>query len=222
VRIPNGADIEVYKNRTLVCSIKSEVEINSIPILDDEEKEGLKELVNRHLETKSKICDGVASSFYGLSNVGSSLHRCKYEGGGDFPDFLLKLTLKAFRKTCGKAQFDLLLYVPPTISGDLVKNFASRISEILKIPISHKLIKERATNPQKIYQNAYLKKENIAMAFTYSMADEIKGKRILLIDDIYDSGATIKEIGKLLTNLGAKLIVPLVIARTVGGDIKND
>ena len=41
----------------------------------------------------------------------------------------------------------------------------------------------------------------------------------MLIDDIFDSGATIKEIGKLLTNFGAKQIATLVIARTVGGDI---
>ena len=49
--------------------------------------------------------------------------------------------------------------------------------------------------------------------------EEIKGKTILLIDDIFDSGASIKEIGKYLTNIGALKIAPLVIARTVGGDL---
>jgi len=42
---------------------------------------------------------------------------------------------------------------------------------------------------------------------------------MLLIDDIFDSGATIKEIGKYLSKLGAVKVVPLVIAKTVGGDI---
>ena len=46
----------------------------------------------------SNIVNGVAASYYGVSNVGTAIHRCKYENGGDFPDFLLKLTLKAFRK----------------------------------------------------------------------------------------------------------------------------
>jgi len=41
----------------------------------------------------------------------------------------------------------------------------------------------------------------------------------LLFDDICDSYATIKEIGKYLTNLGAAKIAPLVIAKTVGGDL---
>jgi ATP-dependent DNA helicase RecQ len=40
----------------------------------------------------------------------------------------------------------------------------------------------------------------------------------LLIDDIYDSGATIKEIGRMLSQFGAKKIAPLLIAKTIGSD----
>src|SRR5690606_12097237 len=49
----------------------------------------------------SNIVNGVAASYYGVSNVGAALHRSKYEQGGDFPDFLLSLILKAFRKKFG-------------------------------------------------------------------------------------------------------------------------
>jgi ATP-dependent DNA helicase RecQ len=42
-----------------------------------------------------------------------------------------------------------------------------------------------------------------------------------LIDDIFDSGCTIKEIGRYLTLHGAMIIAPLVIAKTVGGDVQN-
>lgn len=70
-----------------------------------------------------------------------------------------------------------------------------------------------------MFENAYLKSDNVSHAFTYAAPNEIRGKRILLIDDIFDSGATIKEIGKVLTNLGAIKIAPIVIARTVGGDL---
>jgi len=167
------------------------------------------------------LINGIAASYYGVSNVGSTIHRCKYENGGDFPDYLLKLTLKAFRKKFGNQKFDLVIYVPPTESGDLVKNFAVKISSVLKIPVSHKLIKVHTTKPQKVFQNSFLKKDNVAEAFTYTEPSELLGKSVLLIDDIFDSGATIKEIGKLLTNFEAEIIAPLVIAKTVGGDIKN-
>ncbi len=165
------------------------------------------------------LANGVAASYYGVTNVGDTLHRCKYENGGDFPDFLLRLTLKAYRKKFGQERFDLILYVPPTKSGDLVKNFAMKVSQILKFPVSHNLTKQRVTSEQKIFENAYLKSDNVKDAFVYKKPEEIKGKNILLIDDIFDSGATVKEIGRYLTNLGAIKIVPLVIARTVGGDL---
>ena len=172
-----------------------------------------------HFSECLQLVNGVAASYYGVSNVGAALHRSKYENGGDYPDFLLRLILKAYRKKFGQEIYDLVLYVPPTKSGDLVKNFASKVSQVLKFPISHNLNKIRQTKEQKIFENGYLKSDNVSGAFSYSAPDEICGKSILLIDDIFDSGSTIKEIGKYLSNLGALRIAPLVIARTVGGDL---
>lgn len=168
---------------------------------------------------RSNIVNGVASSYYGVSNVGSAIHRSKYEQGGDFPDFLLRQTLKAFRNAYGESHFDYILYVPPTESGDLVRHFAEKLSYVLKIPISHGLIKIGETKPQKVFKNGHLKKENVTDKFQYSRPEEVEGKSVVLFDDIFDSGATIKEIGKMLTAIGVDTIAPLVIARTVGGDI---
>ena len=167
----------------------------------------------------SNIVNGVASSYYGVSNVGSALHRSKYEAGGDFPNFLLSLILKAFRKKFGQEVFDLVVYVPPTISGDLVKNFATKAAQVLKFPISHNLVKSRRTEMQKFFENSYLKSDNVHGAFTFAVPAEVSGKSILLIDDIFDSGATVKEVGRILTTFGAVKIAPIVIARTVGGDL---
>ena len=167
----------------------------------------------------SNIINGVASSYYGVSTVGSALHRSKYEGGGDFPNFLLSLILKAFRKKFGHEVFDLVVYVPPTTSGDLVKNFATKVAQVLKFPISHNLVKKRETQMQKVFENSYLKTDNVHGAFTFAVPAEVSGKNILLIDDIFDSGATVKEVGRILTTFGAVKIAPIVIARTVGGDL---
>ena len=89
----------------------------------------------------------------------------------------------------------------------------------MKIPVSTSLIKTRDTNEQKVFENAYLKMDNVKDAFTLRNPIEIIGKSILLIDDIFDSGASIKEIGRYLSKFGAIKIAPLVIAKTVGGDI---
>jgi len=173
------------------------------------------------LEVESKnsnLVNGVAASFYGISNVGAAIHRSKYENGGDYPDFLVSLLLKAYRKRYGNEKFDMILYIPPTKSGDLVRNISQKISTVLRIPISHALQKSRVTQEQKVFENHYLKSENVSDAFTVDNQGQIDGKRILLIDDIYDSGATIKEVGKFLSKCGATLVAPLVLAKTVGGD----
>ena len=167
---------------------------------------------------ESNLVDGVAGSYYGVSHVGSAIHRCKYANGGDFPDFLISLMVKAFNSKFRKNMFDFILYVPPTISGDLVRNLALKVSKILKIPISHDLIKTRHTQKQKIFENTLLKSENVSGAFSVKDPQSIERKRILLIDDIFDSGCTIQEIGKYLSRQGASKIAPLVLAKTVGGD----
>ena len=186
--------------------------------LTGEKQQQFATLLSNHM-MKEKLLNGVASSYYGVSSIGAALHRSKYENGGDFPDFLLRLTLKAFRKKYGQEKFDLIVYVPPTESGNLVKNFAEKLSQVLEVPISHKLIKTEVTQPQKVFKNSYLKKDNVTHKFSYLQPNELVGKSIILFDDIFDSGATIKEIGNVLTKFGVAKIAPLVIARTVGGDI---
>ncbi len=170
-------------------------------------------------ESKSNhIITGVATSYYGNTNVGCAVKRSKYEGGGYFPDFLAKQTLSAFRKHFKDMRFDLILFVPPTTSGDLVENFAGRISRTLKVPLSRNLIKTRETELQKQFYTSHAKKDNLKGAFTYTEPDDIVNKNILLIDDVYDSGITLKEIGAMLTKLGANIIAPLVIAKTISRD----
>ena len=194
--------------------------IPNVKILNKNDIGILNDLTNATVKI-SKMVDGVASSYYGITNIGATIHRCKYENGGDFPSHLLKQTLRAFRHKYKNDKFDLVIYVPPTESGELVKNFAEKVAKTLKINISHKLQKINKTNPQKVFQNAILKRDNVKDVFNYTDKSEINGKNIILVDDIYDSGATIKEIGKYLTKLGAIKIAPLVIAKTVGGDING-
>lgn len=220
-----------------LCDYLGDSKQNSCGICDNDKRQKLSFSVNDEIEKKlqefretffpklevetlkSNIANGVAASYYGVSNVGGALRHSKSEGGGDFPDWLVSLTLKAFAKHYDKGDFDLILYVPPTESGELVKHFAEKIADALKIKISDKLVKKAPTSPQKMFLSGITKHDNVKDKFIYENPEDIAGKRILLIDDIFDSGYTIKEIGLCLTKAGAEKIVPLVIAKTVGSDL---
>lgn len=216
IKTPN----QILVERTVLCNDESIKTINvyneKITISDFTRDEML--IIQERLSKASRLVDGYAASYYGVSNIGAALHRCKYENGGDFPDFLLKKTLSVFGKKFKSIHFDLVLYIPPTKSGDLVKNFAIKFAKAIGVELSHNLIKTCITKEQKIFQNSYSKQENVRGAFDISESI-VKDKTILLLDDIYDSGATIKEVGHLLTDKGAKVIVPIVIAKTVGGTL---
>lgn len=165
---------------------------------------------------KYHLTDGVAASYYGISGIGQMIHKSKYEGGGDFPPYLVGITLRAMRKFYGNKHFDYIVFVPPTVSGPLVEHFAMSISELTHIPLLNAIVKTRPTEEQKQFQNAFNKKDNVTDAF--AVTTDVRDKTLLLIDDIYDSGATLKEIGKVLAMAGAKEICPLVIAKTLGSD----
>ncbi len=214
---PDRIQLEKTENDAERRSVRTVTEYhNGIPSSDYTEKEN--EIIKDLLGKASRLVDGYAASYYGVSNVGAALHRSKYENGGDFPDFLLRMTLSVFGKKFKGVHFDRVMYLPPTKSGDLVKNFAVKFAQVIGVPISHDLVKVRVTDEQKVFQNKFCKRDNVAGAFD---VDEqvVRGKAILLLDDIYDSGATLNEVGNLLTRKGARYIVPIVIAKTIGGTL---
>ena len=185
-----------------------------LPVL---EVETFKKVRGKSVPT-SKMKNGVAGAFYWVSNVGAVIERCKYgDPREDFPDFLMRLTMKAYRKKLAQHKFDLVMFVPPTESGDLVERFATLIASILDIPLGPQILKKKKTKPQRTLANGYLKRENVSGVFMVESAAKIKDKKVLLIDDVFESGATIKEVGSMLTKCGATLIAPLVIAKKMGG-----
>lgn len=137
----DGFNFELCVNHQQIAKFRTKQELEKLSI---EYKEDFLKLFLNHL-SKEKLINGVAASYYGVSHVGAALHRSKYGQGGDFPDFLLSLILKAFRKKFGQEKFDLVVYVPPTASGELVRNFAIKIAQVLKFPISHNLQKVKQT-----------------------------------------------------------------------------
>lgn len=165
--------------------------------------------------------DGIAASYYGFSDIGKIIHSCKYGSGGPFPDELLEITLCAYQKHLASTPYDLVLYVPSTESGDLVAQFSRKFALRIDVPLSDNLYKTRDTQPQRLLGNGYLKHDNVKGAFAYHDPAELSDKTILLVDDVCDSGHTIKEIGRYLSRHNVAAITPLVIAQIVNSDIKQ-
>lgn len=74
------------------------------------------------------------------------------------------------------------------------------------------LLRCRWTNPQTGLNKAR-RKTNIANAFRVDAPEKAAGKHILLIDDVYTTGATVDECARILIQAGAARVDVLTLAR---------
>ena len=57
--------------------------------------------------------------------------------------------------------------------------------------------------------------KNVAGAFALRRPDELKDLDVLLIDDVFTTGATMNECARVLKDAGASRVTALTIARAV-------
>ncbi|OEU79721.1 MAG: hypothetical protein BA872_05565 [Desulfobacterales bacterium C00003060] len=76
------------------------------------------------------------------------------------------------------------------------------------------LSRNRHTKPQTTLSRAERRK-NIKGAFSLRHSEKIKGQKILLVDDVYTTGATVNECARVLKKGGAEFVDILTLARAV-------
>jgi len=118
--------------------------------------------------------------------------------------------------------FKKYIVVPIPLHKDRLKErgfnqatcFARAVALHYKLPIEQNLLfRVKETKPQ-VKLDWEKRKNNLEKAFTVSKPGRIEGKNIILIDDVYTSGATINEAVRTLRSSGAKKIIALVLAKT--------
>jgi predicted amidophosphoribosyltransferase len=57
--------------------------------------------------------------------------------------------------------------------------------------------------------------QNIKGAFKVRIPEKVYGKKVLLVDDVYTTGATVNECARVLLRAGARLVDVLTVARAV-------
>lgn len=78
----------------------------------------------------------------------------------------------------------------------------------------YSLQRVRPTRPQ-VELDEKERRRNVAGAFRVTRPQQIEGRRILLVDDVYTTGATVDECSRVLLRAGAKGVDVLVLARAV-------
>ena len=115
-------------------------------------------------------------------------------------------------------QFDIIIPVPSSAQREFspVHEFCKALSRVLNKPMQISLVKTRQTRPQKEMKTLPQKRDNVAGAFALNSV--ITGKRVLVVDDLFDSGATLEEITRLLLKHKAARVNVLTFTKTIHAD----
>lgn len=132
-----------------------------------------------------------------------------------------RLMAKGCQDFVAESHIDLIIPVPLHPKRLRWRGFnqavllARQVSRANNIPLDpFVLYRRRETLPQTQLAEDE-RRTNVRGAFMLHSDPPIHGKSLLLVDDVYTSGATVNECSRMLTKGGAKQVYVLTFARTV-------
>ena len=167
--------------------------------------------------TKYPFLDSWTALWHYQDKVRRSILRYKFYGRRNYAAaYARMLGVKLLKEE--RAEFDLITWVP--ISAKRLKKrgfdqgqlLAENLGEELKIPVTPLLKKIRDNPPQSGIVGHAHRKANVLGAYIMTDSQTLKGKRILLLDDILTTGATAGECARVLLTAGAEEVHLAVIA----------
>lgn len=126
----------------------------------------------------------------------------------NFPKKILNAFIEYYKSSNLKS--DILLFIPSNKNNNIMNFFADNISKELNIKKENALIFNNEIKEQKYLETLKEREENIKNAFNIISPEKFINKKILLIDDVFASGFTLKEAIKLLKENNIKNIECIV------------
>lgn len=153
--------------------------------------------------------DSWVAVWYYKGYIRDSLHRFKFRRARHYADVYGRLLAMRILSEYPEG-FDLLTWAPIsslrrfTRGYDQVELLAEAVGRELGMEPVRTLKKTRNNRPQSRITGQAQRKANVLGVYRAVCPDKIKGKRILLLDDIITTGATAGECARVLLTAGAK------------------
>jgi len=153
------------------------------------------------------------------SELGELLYRLKYQADKSVVDELAR-TVGAFVQQWSKA-LNAIVPVPPTLANRAcqpVVLVAKALGEYLGLPCIERAVWKTKDTPQLKDVSDYNERLGLlAGAFSVDMS-EVGGRKVLLLDDLYRSGATLNAVASALYDQGgAAEVYAIAMTRTRRG-----
>jgi ComF family protein len=150
-----------------------------------------------------------------------AIHRFKY--GGVFPlvSVFADLLYPAFQRLTRDYPVDLLVPVPLHTRRLRERGFnqalllAKELSKRTGIPYEERALKKIKDTPVQITLKKRERRKNLTKAFQVKDREAINGKSVMLVDDVYTTGATVNECSRALRTAGAEMVAVITVARAL-------
>ena len=143
------------------------------------------------------------------------VYNLKYGGGKYLAKYMARVIADKIKEE--KISFDILTYVPLNEKRESERGFnqakliADEAAKELSCASQNLLTRIRNT-PYQASLNREERLTNLKDAFEIVDKKLIKGKTILIIDDIFTTGTTLNECSKILKKAGAKCVIGITFA----------
>ena len=167
---------------------------------------------------KGDFFDGCYSPFFYREPLRDSFHRYKFNGFQHYSRLYGKWMadcLCAHEET----SFDCVTWAPLSRlrrwrrGYDQAELLAREIGRRLGLPVASTLQKRYRRPLSKLSGDKAIRAARVLGAYTLCPRASVKGKRLLLVDDIVTSGATLSECARVLKTHGAAEVVCVTLAR---------
>lgn len=148
-----------------------------------------------------------------------SIHHFKYHQRMYFGYHLADWIVTAGRQGVDWTQVDVVVPVPlhPRKKREREFNQAEYLAEAVgksfQKPVWKRCLRRVRDTRTQTRLDAQQRRENLRGAFAARDAEALRGKRLLLVDDVFTTGATLDACAKVLRHAGATEVVVLTVAR---------
>lgn len=168
---------------------------------------------------KGAFFEKAAAGLWYETHVRNAVHGLKYREKQNYARPLARVMTYAYQHKIGE-ECDLIAFVPTNPSTlrkrgyDQAQLLAEALSEMLDIPWVQALEKTRETQPMHgLKPDA--RRANVLGAYRVCcQTDLLRGKRVLLVDDILTTGSTLSECARMLKAAGTLRVYGLCAAAT--------
>jgi ComF family protein len=155
------------------------------------------------------------------STLLEAIHRFKYNGRISIGEILGRLMAEFAYPAFDIGDYSLIMPVPLHPKRLRERGFnqsvilAREISKIFFISLDFMTLVRHAYTEAQISLGKKEREANVHGVFSVTDSDKVKGQKIILVDDVYTSGSTVKECARVLLRNRADRVAVLTLARAV-------